>query len=331
MKHGLLVSMAVGDAFGAGFEFRPAEFIKAHNDLTTYYPHQLGRGKHVPGMYTDDTQMSIALAEFMLTGQPVTTLNLADAFVEVFQRDPRVGYAGGFYKLLLDVEDGTELLRRLRPHSSKCGGAMRAPVLGLMTDNILCSDRAAWQASVTHATPRGMAAASAAALLTWLCRNNVHRQDLGHKIDLLMPGWGLGAVDGMGEVPQTTTDGIEVVHTAIKAIGANTTMTGILKRCVDIGGDTDTVAAIALAAASQSKHVEQDIPDHLIDGLENGPYGFDYLADLDARLEKHFSPEADEADKEGDDPDDDGLDEDILSFFNDTTAEEPDPEPEDEA
>ena len=310
--------MAVGDSYGAGFEFRPAEFIEAHNDLTKYYPHQIGKGQHKPGMYTDDTQMSLALAEFMLSGQPVTTLNLADAFVDTFKRDPRVGYAGGFYDLLMEVKDGTGLLRRLRPHSSKCGGAMRAPVLGLMADSLLCADRAAWQASVTHATPRGMAAASAAALLTWLCRNNhTMAGNLRAQIRELVPGFPLDSF----KTP-VSTDGIEVVNAAAQAIEKHESMSAILKQCVDYGGDTDTVAAIALAAASQSPRIKQDIPDHLIDGLENGPYGYDYLTDLDFKLEKHFSPDPEEEDPD----DDDGLDEDILSFFNDTTAE-----PEDEA
>jgi len=307
--------MAVADAMGAGFEFRPAEFVEKHNDLSRYLPHQLSKGDHKPGMYTDDTQMALAIAEFMLSGQPLTTLNLADAFVDAFKRDPRTGYSAGFYDLLLEVKDGTELLRRLHPHSSKCGGAMRAPVLGLMTDSILCADRAAWQASVTHATPRGMAAASAAALLTWLCRN-VHTiagaGNLRAQIRQLVPGFPLDSF----KTP-VSTDGIEVVNAAAQAIEKHESMSAILKQCVDYGGDTDTVAAIALAAASQSPCIVQDIPDHLIDGLENGPYGYDYLADIDFKLEAHFSPDPEEEDPD----DDDGLDEDILSFFNDTTAE----------
>jgi hypothetical protein len=46
----------------------------------------------------------------------------------------------------------------------------------------------------------------------------------------------------------------------------------------------DTVAAVALGAASCSDEIEQDLPAHLIAGLENGPYGRDFLKDLDARL-----------------------------------------------
>ncbi len=316
MRYGLLVSMAVGDSYGAGFEFRPPEFVDKHNDLTRYLPHQLSKGDHKPGMYTDDTQMSLALAEFMLSGQPLTTLNLADFFVDTFKRDPRTGYAGGFYDLLMEIEDGEAMLRRLQPHSSKCGGAMRAPVLGLLNDNIQCADRAAWQASLTHATPRGMAAASAAALLTWLCRNNhTMAGNLRLQMRQLVPGF----LPNSFKTP-VSTDGIHVVNAAARAVEEQGSMSSILKQCVDYGGDTDTVAAIALAAASQSDRIEQDLPDHLIEGLENGPYGFDFLTDLDARLEKQFDPQPSE---DVDDEDDDGLDDDILSFFNDPVDENP--------
>jgi hypothetical protein len=46
----------------------------------------------------------------------------------------------------------------------------------------------------------------------------------------------------------------------------------------------DTVGAIALAAASCSPEIDQDIPEHLIITLENGTYGKDYLMALDKKL-----------------------------------------------
>jgi hypothetical protein len=49
-------------------------------------------------------------------------------------------------------------------------------------------------------------------------------------------------------------------------------------------GDVDTVAAVALGAASCAQDVEQDLPQALLDGLEGGPYGKAYLSALDARL-----------------------------------------------
>jgi hypothetical protein len=61
-------------------------------------------------------------------------------------------------------------------------------------------------------------------------------------------------------------------------------MTEILRACVAVTGDVDTVAAIALGAAAACGEVKQDLPESLMQGLENGAYGRDFLADLDARL-----------------------------------------------
>lgn len=67
-------------------------------------------------------------------------------------------------------------------------------------------------------------------------------------------------------------------------MASHATLADILRACVAYGGDVDTVAAIALAAASCSRDVSQNLPAHLADTLENGAFGRDYLVALDARL-----------------------------------------------
>jgi ADP-ribosyl-[dinitrogen reductase] hydrolase len=61
-------------------------------------------------------------------------------------------------------------------------------------------------------------------------------------------------------------------------------LAALLKRCVDFTGDVDTVAAVALGAASCAVEYAQDLPGGLIAGLEDGPWGAACLRDLDARL-----------------------------------------------
>ncbi|WP_334947983.1 hypothetical protein [Nostoc sp.] len=74
------------------------------------------------------------------------------------------------------------------------------------------------------------------------------------------------------------------VRAAITAVMRNDSMSELLQDCIAFTGDVDTVAAIALAAGSCSKEITQDIPNHLVTGLENGAYGRDYLIDLDKQL-----------------------------------------------
>jgi ADP-ribosylglycohydrolase len=58
----------------------------------------------------------------------------------------------------------------------------------------------------------------------------------------------------------------------------------VLRECVAFTGDVDTVATVALAAASRSAEIRADLPAVLVDGLENGTYGRDHLARVDAQL-----------------------------------------------
>jgi hypothetical protein len=74
------------------------------------------------------------------------------------------------------------------------------------------------------------------------------------------------------------------VRAALTALRAGPSMSEILRASVAFTGDVDTVATIALAAASRSAEVGQDLPGVLRNGLEDGPFGRGYLEDLDARL-----------------------------------------------
>lgn len=271
--------MAVADAYAGAFEFAPAPFVQKYNNVKAYRQHPT-HDKLKPGCYTDDTQMEIGFAELLLSGEPLTPLAWANKVVEVFKRDPRVGYAKGFQDLLGEVKDGTELLSRVLPHSRKNGGAMRAPICGMLNDLDDVCDLAVWQASLTHATQEGTEAAQAAALLVWLCRNGERREGLGRTLEGLLPGhaWSeqwKGPVD---------TWGTNCVWAALSAIQMRSNMRDILWQCVKWTGDVDTVAAISLSAASQHPDIEQNLPAFLFEKLENGTYGRKYLESLDEKL-----------------------------------------------
>ncbi len=74
------------------------------------------------------------------------------------------------------------------------------------------------------------------------------------------------------------------VRAAITAVTHYDSRSALLRGCIAFSGDVDTVAAIALAAASCSDEITQDLPDHLLYQLENGSYGRDYIQLLDAQL-----------------------------------------------
>lgn len=274
----MLVQLAIGDAYGAGFEYAADRIVRERNDGATYIRHP--RHAIEPGCYTDDTQMSLAIAEALAEGDPWTRESLAERYVAVFKRDPREGYAARFYALLTEVSDGAELLARLVPDSARSGAAMRAPPIGVLADTAEVVRRAELQARITHDTPDGVAAAVASALCThYFVHRRGPKAELGDYLVAQVPGpW---AEPWRGKVGML---GVDSVRAAVTAVVAHASMAELLRACIAYTGDVDTVATIALAAGACSEEIAQDLPASLYDGLENGRYGRDYLTALDARL-----------------------------------------------
>lgn len=279
----MLLEMAIGDAFGAGREYADPAEVAANNDGKTYVQHKRWEDL-TPGRYTDDTQMAVGLAEFLLSGKPMNTITLARSFVAVFKRDQRAGYAGGFYKLLKSVKNGTELMQQISPYSDKSGGAMRAAPCGLLATVDEVRDLAMWQASVTHATRDGMNAAAASALLVYACRQGCDQGYLPSFLNDTVPGY---RWDDLWQGP-VGAPGIQAVRAALTALVDGSSLSDILVRSIAFTGDVDTVAAIALAAASTHPSIRSDLHSDLYQGLENGAYGFSFLKKMDAALLKAF-------------------------------------------
>lgn len=275
----MLLELAIGDAYGAGFEYAFQEIVESHNNLSGYikYP------KHAipPGCYTDDTQMSLAVAEAILSGREWTPHLLAQAFVTAFKRDPREGYAGRFYEFLQQVPTAEQFLANINPISDKSGAAMRACPMGVFSTVDEVIEKCTVRASITHNTPDGVAAANAAALMThYFLYQYGARSQLGQFLEKYVPGY-RWSEPWRGEVK---SKGWMSVRAAVTAVMRHDRLSLILKESVDFTGDVDTVATIALGAASCSHEVEPDLPDHLFLDLERGKYGYDYLRELDRKL-----------------------------------------------
>jgi poly(ADP-ribose) glycohydrolase ARH3 len=161
---GALVGLALGDALGAPFEGGPLERLL-----------WLGRGK-TRGLrrFTDDTQMSLDLAESLIAEGDVDQDDLAARFARSYRWDR--GYGPGAARVLKRIRSGVAwriASRSVYPAGSfGNGGAMRSPVIGLFfharRERVAAAARLA--AEVTHAHPLGIegavliAEATAAAL-----------------------------------------------------------------------------------------------------------------------------------------------------------------------
>jgi ADP-ribosylglycohydrolase len=274
----MLLELAIGDAYGAGFEYASPDIVQCYNDLSRYVQHP--RHQLKPGSYTDDTQMSLAIAQAIVAQEPWTPEVLATRFVETFKRDPREGYASRFYQFLLKIRDGREFLEAINWTSDKSGAAMRAAPMGVFPTVEKVIEAATIQAAITHNTPDGINAARAAALMShYFIYQLGPKRELGKFLTAYVSGeW---SKPWQGEVK---SKGWMSVRAAITAVMRNDSLSELLQDCIAFTGDVDTVAAIALAAASCSEEIKQDLPEHLIAGLENGSYGRDYIVALDRKL-----------------------------------------------
>lgn len=286
----MLLEIGLGDAYGAGFEFaKPERLAELKNDLSQYYPHNLP-GNLPPGSYTDDTQMSIALAEHILEDSPWTHEALADRFVTTYKRDPRNGYSRRLQVFLDQVKNGEGLRAVLIPNSDRCGAAMRSCPLGVFKDEWHVVELARKQATLTHNTPEGERSSAAIALA---CHFFLHkkgaRKNLVEYLNDHSFTSGLFADGALWPIGRNvTSEAIPCVKAAISAVVRCDSYSEMLKQCISYTGDVDSIAAMAMGIASCTfagkGGLRQDLPGNLYADLENGEYGFDYLFELDTKL-----------------------------------------------
>ena len=273
----MLREIAIADAYGAGFEFASRERVAQLNDLSAYYPH----GRHgFVAKYTDDTQMSLAIAEHVLSGAAWSKLAVADRLVAAFKRDPRPGYSDRFYRLLCSVGSGEELLEQVDANSRRNGAAIRVAPIGYLNDSSSVIAAASLQAKVTHDTEEAVRASCAVALVAHL---GLHRDGRWRDIPEYLENCGFGGWDYEWRAP-VSVSAYESVSAALGCLLRNDSISALIKESVSLGGDTDSVAAIAAALASCFRGYETRLPETLVDALDEPLYGLGFLDAVDHQL-----------------------------------------------
>lgn len=274
----MILEGTIGDAYGAGFEFAEREKIDTKNNVENYYTHPIFT--EIKAKYTDDTQMSIALAELIISGKEWTLLNIADSFINTFKRDPRRGYAKRFHAFLSSINSGQELLDNIINKSNRNGAAMRAYVVGIYSSESEIINKCSIQAQITHSSEEAINAANAIALSShyFLYQKGDKKNLVEYLNDVQNYKW-----TGKWN-KQVGMSGHETVEATLAIISLDLTLKQKLKKSVAFGGDVDTVASLAMAISSLDNSVENDLPNFLFNDLENGKYGKDYIINLDKEL-----------------------------------------------
>jgi ADP-ribosylglycohydrolase len=278
----MLIEIAIADAYGAGFEFSSERKVILYNDLSSYSRHDL---YGFSAKYTDDTQMTIAIAELMLNNEEYTSEIIADKFIECFKRDQRLGYSKGFYQLLLSVESGFDLINIIKPNSERNGAAMRSVPIGFFKEKNRLLEFAKMQAQITHNTSIAIQSSCAIALA---CHFGIHYKGklLNLEKFLEVEGYAEWDFDWDKEV---SIKAFDTVSAAFSCLIKNSNLKDLLQSCVALRGDTDSVASIAVGLACCFDEYEKNLPLNLIKDLDEPTYGILFLGKLDEELRKKFT------------------------------------------
>lgn len=255
---GALVGSAVGDALGAPFEFRPPGLYRATfpSPVLAGIGEMRGGGSFgwLPGEFTDDTQMAIALAESLIARQGFD----ADDLWQRWQVWSRSASDVGVQTRMALAERShvgvAALVHQRCGQSAGNGSVMRNTPIALwaagdsLTDLVALAGR---QASLTHHDPQN---AHGAAIHAAMIRAGIHGEDVfeaatqvlegvslpARKLwsQLLAPGWKPDVNASNGTVWTCLAEAVWAVRNA-------DTFEEAVVNAVDLGRDADTVACVA--------------------------------------------------------------------------------------
>lgn len=291
----ILFGLALGDALGWQTEFKNLRAIKAE------YGEQGVKEPPNPALYTDDTQMTLALTEGLLDAGLDADIDtqmqaIGKRFIE--WRDTAPSRAPGSTCLagVLRFENGISWRDSGIAGSKGCGSAMRVATIGYLyqhnTEKLVEVAKAS--GIITHGHPAAVAASIAGAYLVKLALDDVHPKEYLRKV--------LEITDGISDEFDAIMYKVGQAHFAseeqcLRHIGqgwVGDEAIGLAIWCVtkfpddyvetvrrgaNTNGDSDSIACIA-GGISAARLGLDAIPTEWINRCEN----HDYLADLSERM-----------------------------------------------
>jgi len=296
----MLLGTAIGDAFGVAFEGMKREKVHNHFQFDHY-----SRKKHKwkAGKYTDDTQMSIAVAELLISEKEFNKINLADKFVEVYRRNPHSGYGSSVREGLKKSKNGLKFLQIIPGNKEGNGACMRAAPIGILPDIKDVIKYAKINAEITHNTPSAIASSVCVATASHYFYYNLGNPkkifdyciEACKDIDYESIKY-FQEVSNMKEFNAELLFGVEKKDYGVPVNGMRTAGAVLyilskfydnsetaLKESILLGGDTDSTGSISLGIIAMNRGIKK-LPFFLFRDLENEGYGRDYLIDLGEKL-----------------------------------------------
>lgn len=297
---GSLVGTAFGDILGAAVEgMSRAAILESFGTVREFMDTSRGWGR-----YTDDTQMTIALATSMLRCGGVDGADCARVYADFLE--PRRGYGGGAVRILealLNGADYRETGTMFFPSGSfGNGAAMRIAPVGLVyaqSPPEIVREKVFSAIRCTHVHPEAIDGALVQALAVgrFALSGLGVLPDADDFIGPLKAACSddnmIRGLDGVGELLQAGADDAEAatrLGTGVRcaesvpaalwtALRHGSDPEEAIIRAVNLGGDTDTVGAMCGALVG-ALHGDDWFPRRWYDNMENGEYGRDALRAL---------------------------------------------------
>jgi len=301
---GCLLGLAIGDALGGRFEGQSAESIRARFPtvaaLINYPQDEL--------WYTDDTQMTIGVAETLVEHRVIREEALCQAFVANYV--PSRGYGRGARAVLEAMAAGRDHRQVAAGYfpggSYGNGAAMRVAPVGLFFRH---REEELWEqarlsALPTHVHPWGVEGAQLLALAVALCCRGepLDGADFWRRLLASCQSPEYRAKLEQAAAVRAPADlehlgngiaALESVPTALAAFRLTPhSYEAVIGNLIRLGGDTDTMAAMAGALAGAWLG-SRAIPPRLASLLEDSPKGRRYLVELADRLLEASDPRTD--------------------------------------
>lgn len=258
----------LGDIIGSRFEFDRGGKTKEFTLLTR------------EDSFTDDTVMTVAVAEGLLDAGLNADCGAIRKSVISSMRDwghryPNAGYGGRFWGWLFGRGEA-------RPYNSfGNGSAMRVSAVGWLYDSIeRTREVARATADVTHNHPEGIRGAECTAAVMYLGRTGKSKEEI---YDYVVNEFGYDLTESLEQMRmrhEHVESCQDSLPKALKSFFEGESYEDVVRNAVSLGGDTDTLAAIAGAMAEAFYKIPKNIKN---EGLKFIP---DDMLEVVARFDK---------------------------------------------
>ena len=254
-----MLGAIIRDIIGSRFEFDRPGWSKDFELFTTN------------NTFTDDTVMTVAVANAIYeAGEEATESSIKQKCIQNMQyfgvKYPNAGYGASFIHWLADENP--------QPYGSYGNGsAMRVSAVGWAYDDLETTKEVAkWTAEISHNHSEGIKGAEATAAAIYMLRNGWTKERMKAHIETEYKYDLSRTCDELRPLHEHIENCMDSMPKAFAAFMEGTSYEDVVRNAVSLGGDTDTLAAIAgsmaeayygIPESTRKEAVERYLPEDL--------------------------------------------------------------------